>query len=81
MQDLLTVTVVLAGLFFSISCALLVEELMFGLFFRAMSPGRKIPTLSRRPQARRGWGNPEKHEWAIPISQQRHEEGGVSCSH
>ncbi len=87
MRDVLTVTVVLAGLFFSISCALLVEELMFGLFFRALAPGRrgKFPTLSREKRAGQGWGkgipSSDKHEWAIPISQQRHEEGGVSCSH
>lgn len=74
MQDVLTVTVVLAGLFFSISCALLLEELMFGLFFRALTPRRKlqtkIPTLSGQNQAGRGWRN-----------QKDATEGGVSCSH
>ncbi len=79
MQDLLTVTLVLAGLFFSITCALLLEELMFGLFFRVLWPARKIPTLSRQSRPRQGWGN--RDDLAIPISQQRHEEGGLSCSH
>ena len=80
MQDLLTVTLVLAGLFFSICCALLLEELVFGIFFRAMSAGRR----GRRREgacATQVTHAPEKQEWAIPISQQRHEGGGVSCSH
>ena len=42
MQDALTVTVALAGLFFSLSCALLFEELLFGVVFRLMACSRRI---------------------------------------
>lgn len=42
MQDALTVTVALAGLFFSLSCALLFEELLFGMVFRLMACSRQI---------------------------------------
>ncbi len=33
-QDAMTITVVVAGLFFSLSCGLLLEELLFGAVFR-----------------------------------------------
>jgi hypothetical protein len=39
-QDVMTVTVVLAGLFFSFAFALLVEELIFGALFRVFFPTR-----------------------------------------
>ena len=42
MQDALTATVALAGLFFSLSCALLLEELLFGVVFRLMACSRQI---------------------------------------
>lgn len=42
MQDALTATVALAGLFFSLSCALLLEELLFGVCFRLMAYSRRI---------------------------------------
>lgn len=67
MQDVLTVTLVLAGLFFSISCALLLEELVFGLFFRALSPSR------RRSQ-------PKNSTQAVQPAQAA-SEGELSCSH
>jgi hypothetical protein len=43
MENATTVTLVLAGLFFSLMCALLMEELIFGglfWFFFAPRPGR-----------------------------------------
>ncbi len=40
-QDAITVTVVLAGLFFSCACALLAEELLFGAVFRIFFAPRK----------------------------------------
>ena len=42
MNSALTVTVALAGLFFSLSLALLMEELLFGLVFRLMQCSRRI---------------------------------------
>jgi hypothetical protein len=33
-QDAMTIAVILTGLFFSLTCALLVEELVFGAIFR-----------------------------------------------
>ena len=42
MSDALTATVALAGLFFSLSCALLIEELLFGVVFRLMAYSRRI---------------------------------------
>ncbi len=41
MQEAMTVTVVVAGLFFSCACALLVEELVFGGIFRLFFSRRK----------------------------------------
>ncbi len=87
MQDLLTVTLVVAGLFFSITCALLLEELMFGLFFRVLWVRR---ARTRESALRQAQGRlcatqvipaQQNQNWAIPISQQRHEGGGLSCSH
>lgn len=42
MNDALTATVALAGLFFSLSLALLMEELLFGVVFRLMQCSRRI---------------------------------------
>jgi hypothetical protein len=42
MQNALTAVVALAGLFFSLSCALLLEELLFGVVFRLMACSRQI---------------------------------------
>jgi hypothetical protein len=42
MQDAMLATVALAGLFFSLSCALLMEELLFGVVFRLMAYSRQI---------------------------------------
>ncbi len=41
-NDAITATVALAGLFFSLTCALLLEELLFGLVFRLMACSRQI---------------------------------------
>lgn len=42
MNSALTATVALAGLFFSLSLALLMEELLFGVVFRLMQCSRRI---------------------------------------
>ncbi len=42
MNSALTVTVALAGLFFSLSLALLMEELLCGVVFRLMACSRRI---------------------------------------
>ena len=42
MNNALTTTVAIAGLIFSLSCALLLEELLFGIVFRLMSCSRRI---------------------------------------
>ena len=42
MNNALTATVALAGLFFSLTCALLLEELLFGVVFRLMACSRRI---------------------------------------
>ena len=42
MNSALTATVALAGLFFSLSLALLMEELLFGIVFRLMQCSRRI---------------------------------------
>jgi len=50
MESAETVTMVIAGLFFSLACALLMEELIFGGLFRfffaprAGRPQDKVPT-------------------------------------
>jgi hypothetical protein len=53
MQDALTVTVALAGLFFSLSCALLFEELLFGMVFRLMACSRQIGAGTRARNAQK----------------------------
>lgn len=50
MNNALTATVALAGLFFSLSLALLMEELLFGLVFRLMSCSRRIAAGIRAKQ-------------------------------
>jgi HAMP domain-containing protein len=45
MESAATVTLVLAGLFFSLMCALLMEELIFGGLFRFF-----LVPLAERPQ-------------------------------
>lgn len=42
MNDTLTVTVALAGLFFSLSCAFLLQELLFGTIFKVMAYSRQL---------------------------------------
>ena len=42
MNSALTATVAVAGLIFSLSFALLLEELLFGLVFRLMACSRRI---------------------------------------
>ncbi len=51
MNSALTVTVALAGLFFSLSLALLMEELLFGLVFRFMQCSRRIAAGIKAKQA------------------------------
>jgi hypothetical protein len=41
MQDAMTATVAVAGLFFSIMCALLLEEFIFGGLFHLLRPMRR----------------------------------------
>ena len=53
MQDALTATVALAGLFFSLSCALLMEELLFGVVFRMMACSRRITAVVQAKRAER----------------------------
>jgi len=48
MNDALTATVALAGLFFSLSCALLLEELLFGVVFRLMACSKRIAAELQR---------------------------------
>ena len=47
MQDAMTATVAVAGLFFSIMCALLLEEFIFGGLFRLLRPMRSNPPRPR----------------------------------
>jgi hypothetical protein len=52
MENAINVGVVLAGLFFSLACALLLEELIFGGLFRfffAPSPLKPKPGLNGAP--------------------------------
>ena len=49
MQDAMTVTVVIAGLFFSLMCALLLEEFIFGGLFHLLRPVRKRASAPRPP--------------------------------
>jgi hypothetical protein len=49
MQEALTATIAIAALFFSLMCALLLEEFLFGGLFRLLRPlRRQIPRP--RPQ-------------------------------
>ena len=47
MQDAMTATIAVAGLFFSIMCALLLEEFIFGGLFHLLRPMRRNPTRPR----------------------------------
>ena len=47
MESATTVTLVLAGLFFSLACALLMEELIFGGFSGSSSPRAGTPPRTR----------------------------------
>jgi hypothetical protein len=58
MQDAMTVTVAIAGLFFSLMCALLLEEFLFGGLFHLLRPVRRR-ALQPRPQVDL-FGNSEK---------------------
>jgi len=49
MQDAITATVAVAALFFSLMCALLLEEFIFGGLFHLLRPLRR-PTSPPRPQ-------------------------------
>lgn len=64
MQDAMTVTVVLAGLFFSFACALLLEELLFGGIFRLFFARRAAVRTHAMPQffARRNRPRPDGGE-------------------
>ncbi len=53
MNSALTATVALAGLFFSLSLALLFEELLFGVVFRLMACSRRIAAGIRAQQTPR----------------------------
>ncbi|MBZ5567018.1 MAG: hypothetical protein LAO06_10910 [Acidobacteriia bacterium] len=58
MQDAISVTVVIAGLFFSLTCALLLEEFIFGGLFHLLRPLRRP---APRPQPEDDlFGNSEK---------------------
>lgn len=48
MQEAIAVTVVIAGLFFSIMCALLLEEFILGGLFILLRPAAK--RVPQRPQ-------------------------------
>jgi hypothetical protein len=47
MQDAMTATVAVAGLFFSIMCALLLEEFIFGGLFHLLRPMRRSAARPR----------------------------------
>jgi hypothetical protein len=49
MQDAVTATVAVAALFFSLMCALLLEEFLFGGLFRLLRPLRR-PVSPPRPE-------------------------------
>jgi hypothetical protein len=49
MQDAITATVAVAALFFSLMCALLLEEFIFGGLFHLLRPLRR-PVSPPRPQ-------------------------------
>ena len=50
MNSALTATVALAGVFFSLTCAFLLEELMFGMVFRLMAYSRRLRAASNERQ-------------------------------
>ena len=50
MNDALTATVALAGFFFSLTCAFLLEELMFGMVFRLMACSRRMKAANDERQ-------------------------------
>jgi len=54
MNSALTATVALAGLFFSLTLALLLEELLFGVVFRLMACSQRIAAAvnSKRAEKR-----------------------------
>ena len=54
MNSALTATVALAGLFFSLSLALLMEELLFGVVFRLMQCSRRIAAGMKAKRAAKG---------------------------
>jgi hypothetical protein len=51
MNSAVTATVALAGFFFSLTCAFLLEELMFGMVFRLMACSQKIRAASKERQS------------------------------
>ncbi len=58
MQDALTATVAVAGLFFSLMCALLLEEFIFGGLFHLLQPVCRRAAQPRRQDDL--FGNSEK---------------------
>ncbi len=59
MQDALTATLAVAGLFFSLTCALLLEEFIFGGLFHLLRPVAKRAAVRPRPENDL-FGNSEK---------------------
>lgn len=60
MQSAMTVLTIVGGLMFSISCALLVEELIFGGLFKI---------FFQSPQQTKSWfaGDPGRNPQALPV--------------
>jgi hypothetical protein len=52
MQSAIEFLTVVGGLVFSVSCALLVEELIFGGLFRLFFQGRAVPVRVESSQAK-----------------------------
>jgi hypothetical protein len=80
MQDTVTVIVTLAGLFFSLTCALLLEELLFGMFFRLMA--RRVSSFEFQVSSQRD----QRASNRTPTLESRNlkletDKGGVTCSH
>ncbi len=59
METAMTATVALAGLFFSLMCALLLEEFIFGGLFHLLRPVTKRAEVRPRPENDL-FGNSEK---------------------
>ena len=63
MQSAMTVLTVVGGLVFSVSCALLVEELIFGglfkLFFQVPGGAGAESKAMSNPRAQAGWDHKE----------------------